>query len=185
MWYFTNSKFRRKLKMFLIGLSLKALFHYWDNANSIDLIMVKIDRKKAATIPSDLIAPCGMNCRLCWGFIREKNTCPGCLRNDNQESAKSKYRTRCKIRQCKQIAKGKNRFCSDNCDSFPCTRLRQLYKRYRTKYEMSMIENLKMVNEVGIRQFVRNEYEKWVCLECGELICVHKPKCLSCGNKWR
>ena len=38
------------------------------------------------TIPINLIAPCGMNCILCWGYIREKNRCPGCLINENQKS---------------------------------------------------------------------------------------------------
>lgn len=146
--------------------------------------MTKKHQKKTATIPTYLIAPCGMNCRLCWGFIREKNTCPGCLGNENRESKKSKYRTTCKIRNCEQIAKGKTRFCSDDCDRFPCARLRQLDKRYRTKYGMSMIENLKMIHEVGIRQFTRNEKVKWICPECGEMICVHKPICLSCECKW-
>jgi len=145
--------------------------------------MKKTHRKKATTIPTNLIAPCGMNCRLCWGYIRERNRCPGCLMDDIQESQKSKYRTTCKIRNCEQIIKTK--YCSASCSSFPCTRLKQLDKRYRIKYEMSMIDNLKMINEVGIRHFIRNEKVKWNCPECAEMICVHKPTCLSCGYKWR
>lgn len=30
-----------------------------------------------------LIAPCGMNCQLCYAFQREKNKCPGCLGDEN------------------------------------------------------------------------------------------------------
>ncbi|MCP3956062.1 MAG: DUF3795 domain-containing protein [Desulfobacterales bacterium] len=140
--------------------------------------------KKTPAIPTNLIAPCGMNCRLCWGYIREKNTCPGCRRMDSKESRKSKYRTTCKIRNCAQITKGKIRYCSDNCVSFPCARLKQLDKRYRTKYGMSMIDNLNKINAVGIRNFIRSEKLKWICPACGEMICVHKPTCLSCGHKW-
>ena len=146
--------------------------------------MAKRHRKRAATIPTNLIAPCGMNCRLCLGYIREKNTCPGCRRINNQDSQKAKYRNRCKIKNCEQIAKGKIKYCSDSCPSYPCARLKQLDKRYRTKYGMSMIENLKMINEFGVRHFIRNEKEKWICPECGEIICVHRPACLSCGYKW-
>ncbi len=146
--------------------------------------MSKSYRKMPATIPTKLIAPCGMNCRLCWGYIREKNTCPGCLGNESQESQKSKYRTKCKIRNCEQITRGKTEYCSESCDIFPCARLRQLDKRYRSKYGMSMIENLKIIHETGIRQFIRNEKLKWTCPECGEMICVHKPTCLSCGYQW-
>jgi hypothetical protein len=140
-------------------------------------------RLMAKTIPTNLIAPCGMNCRLCWGYIREKNSCPGCLRNDIQDSQKSKHRTTCKIRNCKQITTNKSNYCSNSCDIFPCARLKQLDKRYRVKYGMSMIDNLSMINKFGIRYFIRSEKEKWSCPKCGETICVHKPVCLSCGFK--
>lgn len=47
-----------------------------------------------------------------------------------------------------------------------------------------MIDNLKMINEVGIKNFIRNEAVKWICPKCSAVICVHKPTCLSCGHKW-
>lgn len=134
------------------------------------------------TIHADLIAPCGMNCRLCWAYVREKNTCPGCLKIDGQESQKSLSRTSCRIRNCDQLTRSKTRYCSDKCDSYPCTRLKQLDKRYRTKYGMSMIDNLNMINEFGIRHFIDTEKEKWICPECGDIICVHKPGCPGCGK---
>ncbi len=143
--------------------------------------MINQKSKKTNSIPTKLIAPCGMNCRLCHGYIRDKNTCPGCRGDD---SLKPKYCTTCKIITCEQITKRKIKFCF-SCDSFPCTRLKQLDKRYRAKYGMSMVDNLKTIQEVGIRQYIRNQKEKWTCPECGELICVHKPKCLSCEYVWR
>ena len=146
--------------------------------------MEKKHRKRETAIPTDLIAPCGMNCRLCLGYIREKNACPGCLRNNGHESQKSQYRNKCRIRSCRQIVSGKLKYCSDRCDRYPCTRLKQLDKRYRAKYATSMIDNLQMINEFGIRHFIRAEKEKWACPECGELACVHKPTCLSCGYRW-
>jgi len=141
-------------------------------------------RKNTTAIPTDLIAPCGMNCRLCWGYIREKNTCPGCQNINRQESHKSKYRTTCIIRNCEKLAKSKTQYCSDRCDSYPCARLKKLDKRYRTKYGMSMIENLQMINGVGIRNFIQNEKSKWICPECSNMICVHRPKCINCGYNW-
>jgi hypothetical protein len=141
--------------------------------------------KKTKPIPVNLIAPCGMNCRLCWGYIREKNSCPGCLGKRDKDTSKSKYRNHCKIKNCEQILSGKIKYCSDSCESFPCKRLKQLDKRYSAKYGMSMIENLHIINESGIRHFIRNERERWTCPECGEIICVHKPACLSCGLEWK
>lgn len=156
----------------------------WAEMTSEIQIMTKPYRKKTATIPVNLIAPCGMNCRLCVGYIRKKNTCPGCLGVDSQESQKPKYCTLCKIKNCEQIARGRTKYCSEGCDSYPCARLKHLDKRYRTKYGMSMIDNLKVINERGVRHFVQSEKGKWICPECGEMICVHKPACLSCGYKW-
>ena len=143
--------------------------------------MTQIKSTKINTIPTTLIAPCGMNCRLCRAYIRDKNACPGCRGTD---SLKSKAPVTCKIKNCDKIAIGKVKYCF-TCDSFPCSRLNHLDKRYSTRYGMSMINNLKNISEFGIRHFIRNEKEKWTCPECGEIICVHKPQCLFCEHKWR
>jgi rubrerythrin len=50
---------------------------------------------------------------------------------------------------------------------------------------MSMIDNLENIQKSGIRQFVRNEKERWKCPVCGEILSVHKPQCLYCQHKWR
>jgi hypothetical protein len=142
--------------------------------------MTKPRSKKTNAIPTTLIAPCGMNCRLCLAYIRDKKTCSGCRGDDN---LKPEYCVTCKIKTCEQIAKGKAKYCF-SCDYFPCARLKPLDKRYRTKYGMSMIDNLKTIKEFGIRHFVRNEKQRWTCPKCGEMICVHRPKCLSCEHAW-
>ena len=141
-------------------------------------------QKMKTTIHTELIAPCGMNCRLCWAYIRDKNTCPGCRGTNKLDGSIPKHCRTCKIRNCEEINRGKRKYCLVSCDRFPCARLKQLDKRYRTKYGMSMIENLRMINESGIRHFIRNEKKKWICPECGEMMSVHKPTCLSCGYKW-
>ena len=122
-------------------------------------------RKKTPAIPIRLIAPCGMNCRLCWGYIREKNTCPGCRDLARPESRKSRSRSGCVVTNCDRLAGSKSPYCSERCDRFPCARLKQLDKRYRTKYGMSMLANLRRIAEAGIRRFIREEKEKWTCPE--------------------
>ena len=136
---------------------------------------------KTNPILSTLIAPCGMNCSLCYAHARNKNVCPGCRGDD---SVKSKTRVMCRIKNCEKIAQGRGRYCF-SCDSFPCDRLKHLDKRYRTKYGMSMIDNLVYIKKSGIRQFIQSEKERWSCPACGEIICVHKPQCLACEHKWR
>jgi len=130
---------------------------------------------------SSLIAPCGMNCRLCRAYLREKNACPGCRADDGP---KPKTRVMCKIKTCVLMAENKIKYCFD-CHSFPCKNLKHLDDRYRTKYGMSMIDNLENIKRSGIGYFVRQEKEKWTCSKCGEVICVHKENCIFCGNLWR
>jgi hypothetical protein len=143
--------------------------------------MVRGRSIKTNAIPTSLIAPCGMNCRLCHAHVRNKNVCPGCRGDD---SVKSKSCVLCRIKNCEKIVQGKERYCF-NCDSFPCDRLKHLDKRYRTRYGMSMIENLLQIREFGIRHFISKQKKRWTCPGCGGLLCVHKPQCLSCGHTWR
>lgn len=127
-----------------------------------------------------LIAPCGMDCGLCRGHLRGKRPCPGCGGDD---SAKPGYCLRCAIRNCTSIKGIEISFCGD-CSEFPCARLRQLDKRYRTKYGMSMVDNLTRIRESGLEEFVAAEKVKWACPECGGLLCVHLPDCRHCGRTW-
>jgi hypothetical protein len=143
--------------------------------------MTQIRSTKRNAIPTTLIAPCGMNCRLCRAFGRDKNACPGCRGDD---SFKSKSCAMCRIKNCEKMVTAEFKYCF-SCESFPCSRLKYLDKRYRTKYGMSMIDNLRTIRDDGIRHFIRNEKEKWACPRCGEIICVHKPKCLYCEYKLR
>ena len=48
---------------------------------------------------------------------------------------------------------------------------------------MSIIENLKNIEKIGIRKFVENEKIRWTCSKCGCTICVHDGYCSGCGEK--
>jgi len=123
-----------------------------------------------------LIAPCGMNCGICLAYLREKNTCFGCW-SDN--SHKSPSCAKCIIKNCDLLEETTSKFCFD-CQKYPCTRLKQLDKRYRTKYHMSMIENLSVIKKLGLPVFIEMEKSRWMCKICGGSICVHRGYCLSC-----
>jgi hypothetical protein len=60
------------------------------------------------------------------------------------------------------------------CDKFPCERLERLDKRYREKYGMSEIENLKIIRDKGIEHFLKTKEKKWV--NSDGTYCVHDKK---------
>ncbi len=124
----------------------------------------------------DLIAPCGMNCALCMAYQREKNRCPGCRQSDE---LKPRSCVSCIIKNCDRL--NEEGYCI-SCEKLPCRRMKQLDKRYRTKYGMSMIENLEFIEKKGMDRFLEKEAVKWRCPGCGGLFSVHRDKCLSCGT---
>ena len=135
--------------------------------------------KAQKAITSFVIAPCGMNCGICMAYLREKLHCPGCRASDRN---KQKSCRACIIKHCKELKKARSKFCF-KCPKFPCRRLKQLDKRYRTKYGMSMLENLDNIKKNGIRAFVRTEKKRWACKQCGDIVNVHRWACSSCGEE--
>lgn len=127
-----------------------------------------------------LIAACGMNCGLCIGYLRKKKPCGGCY--NKEDINKPKYCRSCSIVNCDLLAKTKSGFCFD-CEKFPCTRLKQLDKRYRSKYRMSMIDNLLSIQNEGLQNFLLQEEKRWLCKSCGSSLSVHRDFCLNCNAK--
>lgn len=124
------------------------------------------------------IAPCGIICDICSGYQREKNKCAGCLNTGN----KPHHCTVCSIKSCAE-KKGNEELLCHECLKFPCKRIKDLDKRYTLKYGERPIQNLAGIKDTGLWQFIEIEKEKWKCDECGQLLCVHREVCLSCGNK--
>jgi hypothetical protein len=118
-----------------------------------------------------LIAPCGMNCNICAAYLRTKKKCPGC-RDDNEN--KSNSCINCIIKNCRILKNNELKYCSDKCDMYPCIRLKNLDKRYRTKYNMSMIENLTYIKKNGISKFINNEKKRWI--KGNKILCIHNKK---------
>jgi hypothetical protein len=129
-----------------------------------------------------LIAPCGMNCALCSGYLAMKNDlkkqgimvsyCAGCRPRGKNCSFMKKA--------CERMGKGLVKYCYE-CAEYPCRRLQHLDKRYRTNYHMSMIENLNYIKENGLQKFLIKEEKKWRCPQCGGAISCHNGICFKCG----
>jgi hypothetical protein len=126
-----------------------------------------------------MMAPCGMNCGTCIAYLRPKNRCPGCRIYSANKAVSVQ---RCIIPNCIRLNNTSSKFCYD-CEEYPCMRLKQLDKRYRTKYKTSFIENLAIIKDKGIDSFLEFESERRTCQNCGSVLSVHRDKCLSCGNE--
>ena len=92
------------------------------------------------------------------------------------------YCAKCIIRNCEYFEESGKKYCF-SCPQYPCARLKQLDRRYRGKYSMSMLENLEYIKTNGVRKFVKKEKDRWKCVECGELISCHWRVCASCETE--
>lgn len=131
--------------------------------------------KFQTTIPTVMLAPCGMNCSVCYVHLRKKKACEGCR---GTEESQPGHCRRCNIRDCTS-----NRsidFCFE-CSSFPCVIIKRLDKSYRQRYQVSLIENSIRIKTVGVKQFVVEEKQKWTCSQCGGVISLHDRVCSECG----
>lgn len=122
-----------------------------------------------------------MNCGVCMRYLATttglaqktgKTQCTGC-RSQKKNCAFIKG-------NCKDLREEKITFCFE-CPTFPCVRLEKLNKRYTSKYNTSLIDNLLQIKQVGIEKFVAKETEKSKCSKCGGTVSIHDGKCYGCG----
>jgi hypothetical protein len=131
----------------------------------------------------ELIAPCGMNCRLCSGYLAYSKGipkkrgkiihCAGC-RPRNKQCAYL-------MRNCSALREKKIDFCFE-CADFPCNRLMHTDERYKKNFNASLIENLYEIKSAGLDQFIKDQKEKYKCPKCGDVICIHNGKCYKCDK---
>jgi len=124
------------------------------------------------------LAPCGINCGTCLGYLRTRNKCCGCWPEGN----KPYHCQVCRIKNCEFLEKTESKFCYE-CEKFPCQRLKQLDKRYQANYKTSLIGNNKVIQTMGLQAYLEQEVAKWTCPGCGSVLCVHRTECESCGKE--
>jgi ribosomal protein L32 len=123
-----------------------------------------------------IVSPCGLVCNLCLGFQRSNNTCVGC----NESGYKPNHCVNCSIIHCPEKL-GDPKLLCNVCEQYPCRRLKDIDKRYRTKYGESLVENFIWIERMGMTAFKEELIKYWTCSGCGELLCAHRDVCLHCG----
>lgn len=129
-----------------------------------------------------MIAPCGINCGVCKAYLAysrgvpykkgEVYHCTGCrVRDKNCAFIK---------RDCEKTRKKQLLFCYQ-CVDMPCENLAKLDQYYNARYGVSLVENLKIIKEKGIDEFLKRQKEKYRCPNCGGIISMHDGRCYNCG----
>ncbi len=129
----------------------------------------------------ELIAPCGMNCALCANYLAKALDvraqglrmpyCAGCRPRGKMCAFLKK--------KCDRLGKAEIASCHE-CPDLPCPALRTIDARYRERYRMSMIENLKAIRDKGMAALLKSQAKTWRCPECGGIVSCHNGLCFRC-----
>ena len=133
--------------------------------------------KMTGEIAETMLAPCGIDCGVCYVHLKNKKPCLGCW---GQDDSKPQHCRQCKIKVC-AMEQGID-FCS-SCSSFPCAIIKRLDKSYRQRYQVSLVDNALRQKRVGAKQHLSEEREKWMCVDCGGVISLHDRVCSECGKE--
>ena len=131
---------------------------------------------------AEMIAPCGLDCSICSQALKKNAPCPGC--NGPDENKPEFCARRCGIILCQKRKENGYRFC-DECPDFPCADVMEKETRYTSQYprKESVLENLRMIREMGMESFLEEERKHWSCPECGSTVNVHTGICSGCGMR--
>lgn len=129
------------------------------------------------TIDSTMLAPCGMNCMVCYKHCYHKKPCPGCLAGDK---GKPEHCRNCSIKDC--VRDRGLSYCFQ-CPEFPCKSIRRLEKSYITRYGASLVKNSLAARDQGIEALLIQQRTAYTCPDCGGIISLHDRECSECRRK--
>lgn len=130
-------------------------------------------------ISETMLAPCGMNCFVCYTALRKRKPCTGCR---TSSSGKPTHCRECRINDCVQERGLEYCFA---CSDYPCAVIKRLDKSYRKRYQVSLIENAARIKSLGATAFLEEEKIKWMCTDCSGVISLHDQVCSECGEPYQ
>ncbi|MCE5187816.1 MAG: DUF3795 domain-containing protein [Eubacteriales bacterium] len=133
--------------------------------------------KAPETIDIGMLAPCGLNCMLCYRHLG-KNLCPGCRARIEEPDS---YRRKCVMRACTQE---RGFFTCADCTERPCKRMKAFQKRYREGYGVDLSRDAETIRREGADALLGDQLQRHTCPDCGHLINLHFGICSGCGRKY-
>ena len=130
--------------------------------------------KPPDAIDVNMLAPCGLNCMLCYRHLG-KDPCPGCRARLSEPDV---YRRKCVMRAC---ASERGLFSCAACAEVPCKRVKTFAKRYREGYGVDLLAGAARQREIGAEALMREQLFSHTCA-CGHLINLHDGVCSGCGK---
>ncbi len=127
-------------------------------------------------IPAELLAPCGMDCMVCYKHLAPNRPCAGCRAGD---AGKPEHCRACAVRDC--AAERGAAYCAC-CGAFPCKRIKNLERTYRKRYGVSLIANGEQARDRGAEDLLAAERARWTCSRCGGAVSLHDGTCSECGG---
>jgi len=102
--------------------------------------------------------------------------CDGCLSG----GVLANHCQTCEIRLCAADRQSDSR-CSD-CEELPCHRITNLMAMGDYLHRDEYLPNLKKMRELGVKEWVKDEEERWRCPQCGLPMSWYDAKCARCGE---
>ena len=133
--------------------------------------------KPPETIDTNMFAPCGLNCLLCYRHLG-KDPCPGCRARKDEPGS---YQHKCIMRTC--VLERDYQSCTD-CAERPCKRLKTFSKRYRDGYGVDLAADAELMRSLGAEALMQQQIISHTCESCGHLINLHDGICSGCNKQY-
>ena len=114
---------------------------------------------------------------VCYRHCYHKKPCAGCLEGDR---GKPEHCRACKIKDC---IKEKGLSYCFQCPEYPCTQIKNLERSYNRRYQASLMENSRHVQDHGLESFMEEQKKRYTCKRCKGIISLHDRVCSECQEK--
>ncbi len=100
--------------------------------------------------------------------------CDGCLAHGRL----TPYCRECQMRRCAEAKPGVSR-CSD-CPDFPCPTI-TAFNNDGLRHHAEVLDNIRHLHAIGVEAWLKEQAERWRCLQCGTPVDWYARTCFHCG----